>query len=62
MSDFVENIGDTAILGIIEIAIGTSWRIIWRQYSMNCYLILKLINVIIVILIFKKSINVMIHS
>ena len=61
MSDFMENIGDTAILGIIEIAIGTSWRIIWCQYSMNCYLILKLINVIIVILIFKKSINVMIH-
>lgn len=52
MSDFMENIGDTAILGIIEIAIGTSWRIVWCQYSMNCNLILKLINVIIVILIF----------
>lgn len=61
MSDFMENIGYPAILGIIEIAIGTSWRIIGCQYSMNCYVILKLINVITVILIFKKSLNVMIH-
>ena len=57
MSDFMENIGYTAILGIIEIAIGTSWRITWCQCTMNCYVILKLINVITVILIFKKSLN-----